>query len=101
MDVRKPSHSSMAVDQVGGTGRVGDASPPPPTLASVVAVWVIFAPTAACAVYALISWVRINRTRLNAIYAILLALFFAALFGSLVLGMTRRYLRGRRSFKRP
>ncbi|MFQ5462936.1 MAG: hypothetical protein ACE5E5_09955 [Phycisphaerae bacterium] len=101
MDVRKPSNSSVAADQVGGERPVGDASPPTPTLASVVAVWLIFAPTAACAAYALIGWVRINRTRLNAVYAILLALFFATLFGSFVFGMTRRYLRGRRSFRRP
>ncbi len=68
-----------------------------PSLGSVVAIWIIFAPTAACAAYALFTWASINRTRLNAIYAILLALFFAALFGSLLFGMTRRYLRGRRS----
>ncbi|MHC5111885.1 MAG: hypothetical protein ACYTHJ_18620 [Planctomycetota bacterium] len=69
------------------------------SLKGVLAIWLIFAPTALLAAVALIVWFSINFTRLNAIYAVLLALFFAGIFFFLVFGVFRRYMQERKRHK--
>ena len=68
------------------------ASRRPVGLGAVVAVWVIFAPTAIFGAYAFAMWARHISGTLQSLYAVFGAAFCALIFGAPVVGMTRRYL---------
>ena len=71
----------------------------PVGLGAVVAVWVIFAPTAIFGAYAFAMWARHVSGTLQSMYAVFGAAFCAVVFGAPVVGMTQRYF-SRRKLRR-